>query len=254
MVRLQIDGLEVKAEPEMTVLEAAQKTGIRIPTLCYQKGITPYGACRLCTVQITEGNRTTLQASCCYPVKDGLAVRTQTPEIVEGRNLLFQLLLARCPEVRAIRDVAAEWGVHNTPFTSKKEDCLLCGLCVRACAELMGAQAIAFTGRGTSRKVGTPFNFPSEVCLGCGACTYVCPTGRIQMEAEAVARFRKLVGLDRKCRYMLMGLVSDKLCPNNYDCRHCTFDQSMEYRFGIHPAFAIAAAKRQSSISEERKE
>ena len=246
MVTLQMDGQKVQADPAMTVLDAAQSAGIRIPTLCHCEGIKPYGACRLCTVEITDGRRTTLQASCCYPVKEGLIVRTDAPAVIEGRKLLFQLLLARCSEIPAIRSLAEEWGVTETLFAAKAEDCVLCSLCVRACAELMGAEAIAFSGRGTSRKVSTPFEFPSEVCLGCGACTYVCPTGKIQMEAEAVARFRKRVAAERQCRYMLMGLVSSKLCPNNYECRSCSFDQAAELRFGIHPVFVAAAAKRQS--------
>ena len=247
MVRLEIDGQKVQANLGMTVLEAAQSVGIRIPTLCHQKGIEPYGACRLCTVETTDGGRTTLQASCCYPVKEGLVVKTDTPAVLEGRKLLFQILLARCPEVPAIRRLAMDWGVHDTPFTSKHEDCVLCGLCVRACAKLMGAEAIAFSGRGVSRKVGTPFNFPSETCVACGACTFVCPTGRMQMEAETTARLRKRVGADRRCRYMLMGMVSNKLCPNNYECRKCTFDQTIELRFGTHPAFAIAAARQEAA-------
>jgi heterodisulfide reductase subunit A len=255
MVTVKIDGRTVTADPGMTVLEAAEKVGIRIPTLCHVKGLPPYGACRLCTVEITDGQRTTLQASCCYPIKEGLVVRTDTPAVLEGRKLLFQLLLARCPEVPAIRKLAAQWGVHDTPFAPKGEDCMLCGLCVRACSQLVGAEAIAFSNRGTSRKVNTPFGFASEVCLGCGACTYVCPTGHIQMEAEAVARLRKQVGADRRCRYMLMGMVSSKLCPNNYECRHCTYDQAMEYRLGTHPAFAVAAARRSAveTINTERK-
>lgn len=249
MVTLQIDGQRVQASPGTTVLEAAQSIGIELPTLCHREGIEPYGACRLCTVEITDGDRTTLQASCCYPVKDGLVVRTDTPEVLDGRKLLLQLLLARCPEVPAIRNLAGQWGVSETPFTSKGQECVLCGLCVRACAELVGPEAIGFTGRGTSRHVGTPFDFPSAACLACGACTYVCPTGHMQMEAEAVARLRKQVGTERKCRYMLMGIVPSKLCPNNYDCRHCPFDQTAEFRFGDHPAFAVATAKQEAAAT-----
>ena len=244
MITLEIDEQQVHADPEMTVLEAAESVGIRIPTLCHRAGLEPYGACRLCTVEITDGDRTTLQASCCCPVKDGLVVRTDAPAVIEGRKLLFQLLLARCSEVPAIRDLAEEWGVSDTPFAPKAEDCVLCGLCVRACAELVGAEAIAFSGRGTSRQVSTPFGFPSDACLACGACTYVCPTGHMQMEAETVNRFKKQVATERKCRYMVMGMVASKLCPNNYDCAHCSFDQTAEYRFGTHPTFAITAATR----------
>jgi predicted molibdopterin-dependent oxidoreductase YjgC len=248
MTTLAIDGQTVHAEPGMTVLEAAQRAGIRIPTLCHHEGIEPYGACRLCTVEITDGARTTLQASCCLPAREGLVVRTDTPAVTQGRKLLFQLLLARCPKVPAIRRLAADWGVHDTPFSPKDEDCVLCGLCVRACAALMGPEAIAFRGRGVSREVGTPFDFPSETCVACGACTYVCPTGSVQMEARTAARLRKRVATERKCRYMLMGIVSSKLCPNDYDCPHCSYDQAMEFRFGTHPAFAVAAAKRSAGV------
>lgn len=252
MITLEIDGQMVEAHEGMTVLKAAQSAGIRIPTLCDREGLEPYGACRLCTVEITDGDKTMLQASCCYSVKDGLVVQTNTPAVIEGRSLLLQLLLARCSEVPAVRELAEEWGVSETPFSPKSEDCVLCGLCVRACTELMGADAIAFSSRGTSRNVVTPFGFPSDACLACGACTYVCPTGRMQMEAETAARFKKKAGAERKCRYMLMGMVSSKLCPNNYDCRHCDFDQTAEYRFGTHPAFAIASARRDNIFGKEQ--
>jgi len=243
MLTVKIDGKTVQGDPGMTVLEAARRAGIRIPTLCHHEGVKPYGSCRLCTVEIADGDRTTLQASCCYPIKEGLVVRTDAPAVVAGRKLLFQIYLARCPEVQAIRNLAEEWGVSDSPFESANEDCVLCGLCVRACAEAMGAEAIAFSGRGTSRKVGTPFDFPSETCRACGACTYVCPTGRMQMEAETVARLRRRIAAERKCRYMLMGMASSKLCPNDYDCCHCSFDQTMELRFGTHPVLAIASTK-----------
>jgi predicted molibdopterin-dependent oxidoreductase YjgC len=243
MIKLAINGQTARVEPRTTVLQAARGLGVRIPTLCHYEGIEPYGACRLCTVEINDNGRVSLQASCCYPVKEGLEVRTDTPAIVEGRSLLFQLLMARCSRSLAVMKLAREWGVTETPFSPRGEECALCGLCVRACASLMKVEAIAMSGRGISRKVTTPFGFMSEECRACGACTYVCPTGHMQMEAETVAQLKKQVGLDRKCRYMLMGLVDMKLCPNNYDCAHCAFDQSMEQRLGTHPAFYAAAAR-----------
>ena len=241
MITLEINGRTAKIEPGQTVLEAARGMGIKIPTLCYLEHLPPYGSCRLCVVELTEAGRTSLQASCCYPAKEGLTVRTDTPEVKEGRKLLFQLLLARCSEVPGLRALAKEWGVTRTPFSPKGENCVLCGLCVRACANLMGAHAISFSSRGTSRKVSTPFGFPTEECRACGACTFVCPTGAIQMEAETVERLRQLPAGERKCRYMLMGLVPSKLCPNNYYCANCNFDQTAELAFGTHPAFIKAA-------------
>jgi predicted molibdopterin-dependent oxidoreductase YjgC len=252
MTTLQIDGRAVKAELGATVLEAARGVGIEIPTLCHVQGLSPYGACRLCTVEITEQGRKSLQASCCYPVSEGLQVQTETPAILKGRKLLLQLYLARCPNAPSVQELAAKWGVVDTPFPPKDEDCVLCGLCVRTCASLPQAEAIAFTNRGTTRKVGTPFGMPSSRCLACGACTFVCPTGAIQMEAETVVQLRKLPGVERKCRYMLMGLVPSKLCPNNYDCAQCAFDQTMELRFGTHPAFALAAARDKDHANPDR--
>ncbi|HUT54085.1 MAG TPA: 2Fe-2S iron-sulfur cluster-binding protein [bacterium] len=251
MIKLKINGQAVKVGPGTTVLQAAQGLGIKIPTLCHHEGLTPYGACRLCTVEINDAGRSSLQASCCYPAKEGLVVQTETPAISDGRKLLLQLLLARCSRSPAIIRLAAEWGVTATPFSPKGEECALCGLCVRACASLMKVEAIAMSGRGVSRKVTTPFGFMSEECRACGACTYVCPTGHMQMEAETVAQLRRQVGIDRKCRYMLMGLVASKLCPNNYDCAHCAFDQTMELRLGTHPAFSLAADGKAASADDE---
>lgn len=246
MIQLEINGKKVKVKAGATVLEAAQSIGIKVPTLCHVKGIEPYGACRLCTVEITAGGRTSFQASCYAQAQDGMVVQTETPAVIKGRKLLLELLLARCPKVPQVRKLAAEWGVRSTPFSRKNEDCVLCGLCARTCAGLMKKEAIAFNGRGTSRKVGTPFGVSSDVCAACGVCTYVCPTGRIQMEAETTAALKKKVGTQRQCRYMLMGLISSKLCPHNYECHSCPFDQTMENRFGTHPAFAAAAAQRKA--------
>lgn len=246
MVSLEIDGKSVKVAEGVTVLDAARQAGVKIPTLCHHDGIEPYGACRLCTVEIVDQGRHSLQASCCYPAKEGLVVITNTPAVVEGRKILFQLLLARCPEVPAIIELAREWGVTESPFEPKDEDCVLCGLCVRACSKLMGAEAIGFSGRGTSRRVTTPFNFTTDECRACGACTYLCPTGKMQMEAETTAQLRKRTGIEKECRYMLMGLVASKICPNNYDCAHCTFDQTIEIRLGKHPAFLASSTRGQA--------
>jgi predicted molibdopterin-dependent oxidoreductase YjgC len=243
MIELEINGKKISAAPGTTVLEAAKSAGIKIPTLCHWDGIKPYGACRVCTVEITDNGRTTYQASCCYEVKNGLKVRTDSPAVEKGRKVLLQLLLARCPDAPEIRKLAAEWGVKETPFAKKNEKCILCGLCVRACASLLGAEAIGFSGRGISRKVGTPFGIASETCIACGACTYVCPTNHMQMESTMAASLRKKAGYERKCRYALMGMVAGKLCPNNYECATCTFDQTMESHFGKHPAFIIASTK-----------
>lgn len=248
MVNLTINGKKLEASEVDTVLEAATKAGIEIPHLCYHEGITPYGACRLCTVEIVQDGRTRLQTACNCPVTAGMEVRTDSTRVVRGRQIILELLLARCPDVKAIRKYARLWGVRKTRFqTKQKDDCILCGLCVRACEEVIGVEALGFSGRGVTRKVDTTaFGIHPESCIGCGLCTYLCPTGKVQMEAKTANSLRQAVGTERTCRYMLMGLVSSKTCPENIQCWQCPYDQLMELMGATHPALlslpALAAA------------
>lgn len=182
MVTLTIDGQEVKAKEGATILEAAREAGIYIPTLCYHEAVSPYGACRLCSVEIFKGGRSRVVASCLYPVEEGLEVRTDTERIKEIRKMIIELLLARCPNVKVIRELAEQMGVEGPEFSLEEEDCILCGLCVRACEEIVGIGAISLVGRGVERRVGTPFFEEPGACIGCGTCVYICPTGAIQME------------------------------------------------------------------------
>jgi heterodisulfide reductase subunit A len=182
MVTLVIDGQEVQVEEGTTVLEAAQKADIEIPTLCYHKALTPYGACRLCVVEITSGGRTVTQASCLRKAEEGMEVRTNSERIMRGRKLMIELLLARCPKSKEIQELAEELGVKETRLKKKNEDCMLCGLCVRVCHERMGVGAISFVNRGSRREVKPPFETYSEVCQTCGACITVCPNDAIKIE------------------------------------------------------------------------
>ena len=180
MVNLTIDGVEVQAEEGATVLEVARFYGFDIPTLCYHDELTPYGACRLCTVEVKDGNRRRLVASCLYPVKEGLVVKTSSEKIVKGRKLLLELLIARCPNSKRLQDMASKMGVEQIRFKMENSDCILCGLCVRMCAEQMQGGAIGFVGRGQKREVVTPFHEANEVCRNCGACMYICPAVTLQ--------------------------------------------------------------------------
>ena len=244
MVTLTIDGKKLKTSKGDTVLEAATKAGIEIPHLCYHEGISPYGACRLCTVEITQDGRTRLQAACTCPVTAGMEVRTDSTRVVKGRRMILELLLARCPDVKALREYARRWGVKKTRFRAAHEDdCILCGLCVRACKEVIGAEALGFSGRGVTRKLDTTaFGIHPETCVGCGLCTYLCPTEKVQMEVKTANRLRQAVGTERTCRYMLMGLVSSKTCPENFQCWQCPYDQLMELVGGKHPALLSPSA------------
>jgi bidirectional [NiFe] hydrogenase diaphorase subunit len=182
MVSLTIDGREVSGEEGSTILEVARKNGIRIPTLCYHDAVSSAGTCRLCSVEIVKGSRSRIVASCLYPVWEGLVVRTDTERVINLRKMLIELLLARCPDVKVVQDLAREYGVRQTEFTPEAEDCVLCGLCVRVCDEIVGASAISLVNRGTKREVASPFYEASTACVGCGSCAFVCPTNCIKVE------------------------------------------------------------------------
>jgi NADH dehydrogenase/NADH:ubiquinone oxidoreductase subunit G len=184
-VRLNIDGKDVEAKEGMTVLEAAREVGIEIPTLCYHEKLAPYGACRLCTVEITRNNRSRLVTSCVYNVEDGLVVKTNTPEVQNIRKMLLELMLASAP---ILSEFAKEYGVDTPRFTADVTQCILCGLCVRYCAEVKGANAITFVGRGVDRRIAFVDEVVSTgVCMDCRECFEVCPTGKIPRETDGAS-------------------------------------------------------------------
>jgi len=196
MATLIIDGQEVHAEEGQTILEVARENGIEIPTLCYHPLLEPYGACRLCVVEIVAGGRPGLQTSCTYPIEEGLEVLTRSPSVVEARRVILGLLLSRTPNVELIQDLAREYGITEPPFPTDTPDerCVLCGHCVRTCAELVKAHVLNFSERGIERRVGPPFLEKTRQCIGCGACTIMCPTGAIEivMERDAVYKEKPL--------------------------------------------------------------
>jgi heterodisulfide reductase subunit A len=181
MARLTIDGIEVDVAPGATVLEAAETAGVKIPTLCHHRSLAPYGACRVCLVEVEAGGRSKIEASCIYPAQDGLVVGTDTERVRRTRGVMVELLLARSPEAHAVKQLAADLGIEDSRFPKRHEDCILCGLCVRVCQERMGIGAVSFAKRGPDREIATPFDKHSPICIACGACQVVCPVNVVDL-------------------------------------------------------------------------
>ena len=189
MIEVEINGQKVEAPAGTTILAAARLLGIDIPTLCHHEALAPFGACRLCLVALDDGGRRSIVAACNYPLeRSGLAVDTKAGDVRQARRMSLKLLLARCPGVQLLQDLARQWGVDTAGLLvtgGPEEECILCGLCVRVCREVIGKSAISFVYRGVERRVSAPFDRESEACLGCAACAHVCPTGAIKVDEES---------------------------------------------------------------------
>jgi bidirectional [NiFe] hydrogenase diaphorase subunit len=197
MVNLTIDNKKIEAEAGQTILEVARENGIVIPTLCSNEALEPSGACRMCLVEVKHGKRTRVVTSCLYPVAEGLVVDTKSERVLAARRLVLQLLLARCPESKQLREMANDLGIEPEPrFKPDKDNskCILCRMCVRTCEKVVGVCAIGFSYRGSEKNVCTPFQEDSASCIGCGACAYVCPSGHIEMETTETGDARKIWG------------------------------------------------------------
>ena len=181
-VTITLNGAQVQAEAGQTILEMAKAKGVEIPTLCHHPALEAHGGCRLCMVEIAQGKRQRLVTSCNFEVREGLEVQTDSQRVHKSRRMTLELLAARCPEVESIRELAGKYGVKTPRFPLEKDDCILCGLCVRICRERMGVGVADFVGRGADIKVDTPYHRGSEVCLACGACESVCPTHSIRLK------------------------------------------------------------------------
>jgi len=179
-ILLQIDGKEVEAREGMTILQAAQSAGIIIPTLCHHEKLDSYGVCRICTVEVETRGRTNLVAACLYPVEKNLVVRTRSEMVDKVRKMILELLLAHAPEAPALQDLAREYGAQRARFEKEPSFCILCGLCVRYCAEVKKKNAIAFVDQGAKREINFIPEIASQECWSCKECFPLCPTSYLQ--------------------------------------------------------------------------
>ncbi len=204
LISLTIDGTRVEVEAGTTILEAAQKIGIHIPTLCYHPELRLEGACRICVVEV-EGMKN-LPASCVYPVSEGMVVQTNSDKVRRTRKNVVELLIANHPQdcltcgrhgECELQDLSRQLGIRKVRFEGEKRDfpldessysvvrdpnkCVLCGRCVRICQEVQAVSAIGVAGRGSGSIVTTPFNrgLAEGPCIGCGQCINVCPVGAL---------------------------------------------------------------------------
>jgi bidirectional [NiFe] hydrogenase diaphorase subunit len=179
-VLLQIDGKEIKAREGMTILEAARNVGIAIPTLCHHEKLEPYGACRICIVEVEVGGRTRLVVSCVYLVEENLVVRTRSEKIDRIRKVILELLLAHAPDSPALQDLAQEYGADKDRFEKEASFCIHCGLCVRYCAEVKKKNAVGFVDRGIRKEISFIPEIASKECWDCKECFPLCPTSALQ--------------------------------------------------------------------------
>ena len=187
MIHLTIDEKQIEVHEGRTILEACREHDIHIPTLCYHPALEPYGACRLCMVEVSQdGRKARLVASCVYPCEEGAVVKTNTEMVQQSRRMVAELLLANSSNSPEMILLADELGVKDIRYHLPEDDaCVLCGLCVRACKEIVGVSAISVIQRGIAKKVSTPFQVTSSRCIGCGTCVLICPTGAFNFENVA---------------------------------------------------------------------
>jgi bidirectional [NiFe] hydrogenase diaphorase subunit len=179
-VSLNIDGKAVKAEEGATILEAARSAGIDIPNLCYHEKLRPYTACRICLVEIEARGRTRLDTACSRPVEEGLVVRTRSEKVDRIRKTLIELMLSHAGDSTKLKELAREYGADARRFEKEPSFCLLCGVCVRYCAEVKQKNALGFIDKGLGREIGFVPEIARRECADCKECFELCPTSYLQ--------------------------------------------------------------------------
>jgi len=240
-VNITIDGKQISAPPNSTILSAARMAGIRIPTLCDHPALKPIGACRVCLVEVEK--QRVLQPACTFPVSEGRVVHTNSPQTREARRFVLELLLSDhpydCMTCSAagnceLMDLAYEYGIKQTRFPGEQHNyaiqdddpfiyrdynkCILCRRCVRACDEINGVEAIGLLNRGFSSKIGTAFdgNLQDSPCESCGMCIAVCPTGALApKQSLGKGRWWEMKKVTTVCPYCGVGCTLDLQVKDN---------------------------------------
>jgi bidirectional [NiFe] hydrogenase diaphorase subunit len=174
-VNINIDGAIIHAVKGTNVLDTAIEYGICIPHLCHVPNLSDIGACRLCVVERVANGRSTVTTSCTLNVEEGMVIMSNTEKIRRLRRNLAELLVAQAPNSRAIQDIAVRCGVKEVRYPFRNENCVLCGRCVRVCADVWKAHAKGFVGRGKDRHVDFPFGVRPDFCKQCENCVQLCP-------------------------------------------------------------------------------
>ena len=217
MINLTIDGVQVSVPAGSTVLEAARKANIHIPTLCYLKDVNQIGACRVCVVDV--GARA-LQAACVYPVSEGMVVKTNTPAVRRARKTVVELLLSihdrKCLSCSRnnnceLQDLCRDLGIDDdnhfagemnhydvddaSPCVVRDNNkCVLCRRCVAACHQQQNVGVIGAVRRGFTTAIESPWKLPlaNTGCVGCGQCIVACPVGALK-EKDSIKAVDKLL-------------------------------------------------------------
>ena len=179
-VSLQIDDKTVTAQEGMSLLDVARGAGVSIPTVCHHEKLEPFGGCRLCTVEVEAGGRKSLAAACVFPVQQDMVVNTRTPQIEKIRKVLTEQLLAYAPESEVLQELAREYQADKDRFPKEPSFCILCGLCVRYCAEVKQKSAVGFVDRGPNREISFIPEIANKECWDCKECFPLCPTSALQ--------------------------------------------------------------------------
>ncbi|MHB8123258.1 MAG: molybdopterin-dependent oxidoreductase [Desulfuromonadaceae bacterium] len=247
MVNLTIDDKQVTAPRTATIYEAAKLNGIKIPILCHDKKLKPFGACRMCLVEVEQMKGRQIPA-CTTPVTDGMIIRTATPDIVKARKMVLELLLLNhpldCPVCDKsgdcdLQNLTYEYKVNSNRFTDAKFNhkidynnplierdmnrCVLCGKCARICDEIVGFGALTFIDRGIETKIGCEFDDALN-CEFCGSCISVCPVGSLlarpfkhKARVWAMTKHASVCGYCGTGCNLTLGVKDNKVLTTVYD-------------------------------------